>query len=62
MFCKLCGGWTQSQGHPRLLAGPCKGRQPMGARIIRAVARDEPPRLMKFEHGWPQANNNPTIG
>eukprot|EP00973_Karenia_brevis_P074816 10397685-Karenia_brevis.AAC.1 len=35
----------------------------MGARIIRAIAKDEPPALMRCPNNqWPQADNNPTIG
>eukprot|EP00973_Karenia_brevis_P071039 9869508-Karenia_brevis.AAC.1 len=35
----------------------------MGARIIRAVARDVPPALRRCANNtWPQADNNPTIG
>eukprot|EP00973_Karenia_brevis_P009989 1350190-Karenia_brevis.AAC.1 len=35
----------------------------MGARIIRAVAKDRPLTLMRLDmNNWPQADNNPTIG
>eukprot|EP00973_Karenia_brevis_P026256 3621711-Karenia_brevis.AAC.1 len=35
----------------------------MGARIIRAIARDEPLALMRCPNNqWPQADNKPTIG
>eukprot|EP00973_Karenia_brevis_P070754 9835333-Karenia_brevis.AAC.1 len=35
----------------------------MGARILRAIARDEPLVLMRcHQQRWPQPNNNPTVG
>eukprot|EP00973_Karenia_brevis_P037742 5206292-Karenia_brevis.AAC.1 len=35
----------------------------MGARILRAIARDEPLALMRCPNNqWPQADNNPTVG
>eukprot|EP00973_Karenia_brevis_P069574 9673740-Karenia_brevis.AAC.1 len=38
LYCITCGGWTMTQGNPRKLVDTCKGRGPMGTRILRAVA------------------------
>eukprot|EP00973_Karenia_brevis_P046457 6442219-Karenia_brevis.AAC.1 len=62
LYCAKCGGWTKSRGTPKLLVETCKGKKPMGARIIKAIARDEPLALMRFpDKQWPQGDNNPTI-
>eukprot|EP00973_Karenia_brevis_P015459 2114305-Karenia_brevis.AAC.1 len=39
LYCTLCGTWTKSRGQPRLRVDTCKGKKPMGARILRAFAR-----------------------
>eukprot|EP00973_Karenia_brevis_P004479 613316-Karenia_brevis.AAC.1 len=50
-----------TQGNPRKLVDTCKGRGPMGTRILRAVAGNRPPAFMRCQE-WPQLDNNPTIG
>eukprot|EP00973_Karenia_brevis_P033062 4562372-Karenia_brevis.AAC.1 len=36
LYCALCGAWTKSKGQPKLFVETCKGKKPMGARIMRA--------------------------
>eukprot|EP00973_Karenia_brevis_P085539 11867873-Karenia_brevis.AAC.1 len=60
LYCRSCGGWTMTQGNPRKLVEPCKGKSPMGSRLLRAVAANKPLAFMKCQE-WPQPNINPTI-
>eukprot|EP00973_Karenia_brevis_P066724 9276585-Karenia_brevis.AAC.1 len=39
LSCALCGGWTVSCDRPRKLIETCKGRSPMGKRMLKAVAK-----------------------
>eukprot|EP00973_Karenia_brevis_P056436 7849929-Karenia_brevis.AAC.1 len=43
------------------LAGPCLGKNPLGTRMLNAVARDQTPGVRKCQQ-WPCPGNNPTIG
>eukprot|EP00973_Karenia_brevis_P077322 10741334-Karenia_brevis.AAC.1 len=49
LYCALCGGWTVSGGRPRKLIETCKGRSPVGKRMLKAVANNQPPSSMKCQ-------------
>eukprot|EP00973_Karenia_brevis_P014918 2036652-Karenia_brevis.AAC.1 len=56
---KLAIGWL-TIGLTKFVA-PCHGRSQVATRILRAVADNILPAYIRLQ-GWPQPDNNPTLG